>query len=187
MVVWAETRALAEPEGDNALISAAAAGDHAALRVLFERHAPWLAVRLRRLLPPHAVEDVLQETFIAVWRGAGRYSGEGAVGGWMWGIARRQAALWARTNNRPLPLLDPTPGSDPEAEAVTAVDLTAALAALGPAGGEQRELVRMVYLEDRPLDDAAQHLGIPAGTVKSRLFRARAVMKRALTGEKATK
>lgn len=183
----AGTRALTGVDDDNLLLAAVAAGDHTALRALFERHAPWLAVRLRRLLPPHAVEDVLQETFIAVWRGAGRYGGEGAVGAWIWGIARRQAALWARTNNRPLPMLETASGPDPEAEAVTAVDLAAALAALGPAGGEQRALVRMVYLEDRSLEDAAHRLGIPAGTAKSRLFRARAVMKRALIGEKAAK
>ncbi len=40
------------------------------LRELFDRHAPWVAARLRRTMPAHAVEDALQETFIAVWRGA---------------------------------------------------------------------------------------------------------------------
>jgi RNA polymerase sigma-70 factor (ECF subfamily) len=48
---------------------------------------------LRRALPVDAVEDVLQETYIAVWKGAARHNGEGAVGAWIWGIARRQAAL----------------------------------------------------------------------------------------------
>src|SRR5919198_5604220 len=77
------------------LIAAVAAGDDAALRELFSRHAPWLAARLRAVLPAADVEDVLQETFLAAWRGAAGYRQEGG-GGWLWGIARRQAALWLR-------------------------------------------------------------------------------------------
>lgn len=175
---------MSTPDDDNQLLRAVANGDHVALRELFERHAPWVAVRLRRTLPPDAVEDVVQETYIAVWRGASRYSGEGAVGAWIWGIARRQAAMWARSNNRPMPMLEPVASHDPETEAVRSVDLATALATLGPAGDEQRELVRMVYLEDRPLADVAQELGIPSGTVKSRLFRARSVLKQALGGSR---
>jgi len=55
---------------DDELIAAVAAGDDTALRDLFTRHAPWLAARLRVALPPPGVEDVLQETFLAVWSGA---------------------------------------------------------------------------------------------------------------------
>lgn len=175
---------MSAPIDDNELLHKVAAGDHGALRELFERHAAWVAVRLRRTLPPDAVEDVVQETYIAVWRGAARYTGDGAVGAWIWGIARRQAAMWARSNHRPLPILDPVTTSDPEHEAVRSVDLATAMAALGPAGEEHRELVRMVYLEDRPLADVANELGIPAGTVKSRLFRARNLLKNALDGRK---
>src|SRR5262245_37534609 len=91
---------------DGALLKAVSEGDPAALRELFERHAAWVAVRLRRGMPDHAVEDVVQETFIAVWRGAKTYGGEGAVGGWIWGIARRKAAMWARRNGRPQFSLD---------------------------------------------------------------------------------
>ena len=81
---------------DDDLVARVAAGDDAALRDLFRRHAPWLAVRLRAVLPAADVEDVLQETFLAAWRGAGGYRPQGACGGWLWGIARRQAALLLR-------------------------------------------------------------------------------------------
>ncbi|HEY5990807.1 MAG TPA: sigma factor, partial [Streptosporangiaceae bacterium] len=81
---------------DDGLIAAVARGEDAALRELFSRHAPWLAARLRVVLPAAVVEDVLQETFLAVWRGAARYRPDGAAGGWLWGIARRQAALLLR-------------------------------------------------------------------------------------------
>src|SRR6185312_8772360 len=76
--------------------AAMAVGDDAALRELFSRHAPWLAARLRSVLAAADVEDVLQETFLAAWRGAGGYRPQGACGGWLWGIARRQAALLLR-------------------------------------------------------------------------------------------
>lgn len=171
---------------DAGLIDAIASGDDAALRTLFERHAPWLAARLRRTLPADAVEDVLQETFLAIWRGAGRYHGEGAVGAWLWGIARRQAAVWARANGRPMADVEAATATasaaDPEAQAIRAVDLAAALAALGPDGAEQRELVRMAYVEDRPLAEVAERLGVPQGTVKSRLFKARQRLRAALQG-----
>ena len=74
---------------DDELIDRLAGGDETALRELFGRHAPMLATRLRALLPAADVEDVLQETFVAAWRGAGGYQvrAEGSVGGWLWGIA----------------------------------------------------------------------------------------------------
>ena len=81
---------------DDELVAAVAAGDDTALRELFGRHAPWLAARLREVLPAADVEDVLQETFLAVWRGARSYRPEAKAGGWIWGIARRQAALLLR-------------------------------------------------------------------------------------------
>src|ERR1700726_4802398 len=81
---------------DDELVARVAADDDTALRELFGRHAPWLAIRLRALMPAADVEDVLQETFLAVWRGAGGYRPRGAAGGWLWGIARRQAALLLR-------------------------------------------------------------------------------------------
>src|SRR6185369_4917068 len=97
---------------DDDLMAAMAAGDDAALRQLFFRHAPWLAARLRSQLPPADVEDVLQETFLAAWRGAAAYRG-GGVGGWLWGIARRQAALWLRRRGpADLPLADDGYGMD---------------------------------------------------------------------------
>jgi DNA-directed RNA polymerase specialized sigma24 family protein len=81
---------------DDELIAALAAGDETALRELFTRHAPWLAARLRAALPAADVEDALQETFLAVWRGAVSYRPQGTPQAWMWVIARNQAALLLR-------------------------------------------------------------------------------------------
>jgi RNA polymerase sigma-70 factor (ECF subfamily) len=162
---------------DDELLAAVATGDHGALRELFDRHSPWLAARLRASLPAEAVEDVLQETFIAVWRGANRYQSRGEVGAWMWGIARKQAAMWLRKRGRPEVSLDPQAGEDPATTATRTVDLEGALATVGP---EQRELVRLVFIEDRSIADVAAQLGVPTGTVKSRVFKVRQLLQAAL-------
>ncbi|HEX4061821.1 MAG TPA: sigma-70 family RNA polymerase sigma factor [Streptosporangiaceae bacterium] len=175
---------------DDGLIAAIAAGDDTALRELFGRHAPWLAARLRLVLPAADTEDVLQETFVAVWQGAKRYRPAGAAGGWLWGIARRQAALYLRrrgpaTVELPELLTDRGAGRDPAgadpAEAVlSGVAIAAAARTLGPDGSPEREVWRLVYVEDRPVAEAAEVLGVPVGTVKSRAHRVRRRLRAAL-------
>src|SRR5215469_1916964 len=163
---------------DDGLVARVAAGDDTALRELFSRHAPWLAARLRAVLPAADVEDVLQETFLAVWRGAGRYRPAGAAGGWLWGIARRQAAAG-------LPDVVTAGGreaGDPAEVALARADLAAAVAALGPPGAPDREVWRLLYEEDRPVAEVAVLLGVPPGTVKSRAHRARRLLRAALRG-----
>ncbi|MGZ5409827.1 MAG: RNA polymerase sigma factor, partial [Aeromicrobium sp.] len=74
------------PDGE--LLRNIAAGDEAALRLLYERHAGWLLLRLqRRCGNPEIVADALQDTFVAVWKSAGRWRGEGEVAAWLWGIS----------------------------------------------------------------------------------------------------
>jgi len=121
---------------DDELIAAVARRDDVALRELFQRHAPWLAGRLRGVLPAAEVEDVLQETFLAVWRGAGGYQ-PGSAGGWLWGIARRQAALWLRRRGPaelllPALVADGQDHGDPAEAALSRAELARAVSALGP-------------------------------------------------------
>ncbi len=165
--------------GDERLIEAVAAGDSGALRELFDRHSPWLASRLRRALPAHAVEDALQETFIAVWRGAKGYRADAAPGAWIWGIARRQAALWARRNGRPEAALEQLGSEDPTISAARNLDISRALERL--ESQEHRKLARLIFFEDRSVAEAAASLGIPEGTVKSRMYRIRRLLKAALS------
>ena len=166
---------------DDDLVAQVAAGDDTALRELFGRHAPWLAVRLRAVLPAADVEDVLQETFFAAWRGARGYRPQGACGGWLWGIARRQAALLLRrrglaeraATSLPDDLTVGADGHDPAEVALARADLEVAVAALGPEGSPEREVWRLMYEQDRPVAEVAELLGVPPGTVKSRAPRAR--------------
>lgn len=168
---------------DDELIAAIAAGDHTALRVLFEQHAPWMAARLRSRLPRDAVEDVLQETFIAVWRGAHLYRPRGSAGGWLWAIARRQAAAWLRRNGRLAVSLDEVASrctDDVTSTAIDRVEIEAALAQLGPEGSDRRLLVDLVLIAGYPIKEVSEFLGIPEGTVKSRINRLRRRLQQAL-------
>lgn len=163
---------------DDELIAALAAGDDAALRELFTRHAPWLAARLRAAMVPADVEDVLQETFLAVWKGASAYRSRGTPQAWIWVIARNQAALLLRRRGpATAPLAEiPVTGLDPAEAAMIRADIAAALA--GPDG----DLLRLMYVHDRPVAEVAKILGVPEGTVKSRAHRARRMLRAALGG-----
>lgn len=182
---------------DDELIARLAGGDDAALADLFNRHAPWLAARLRTVLPPSDVEDVLQETFLAVWKGAKNYTPRGTAGGWLWGIGRRQAALLLRRRGPGTVALPDEvgglavvgAGDDPAEAALARADLeAAAAAALGPPrsaehpAGPEREVWRLMYVEDRPIAEVAELMGVPEGTVKSRAHRARRLLRAALGG-----
>src|SRR6202167_1892605 len=180
-----------EAMDDDLLIAAIADGDDTALRALFSRHAPWLAARLRSALPAPDVEDVLQETFLAVWRGAGGYRPEGAAGGWLWGVARRQAALFLRRRG-PAELVLPAvvaadgrQAADPAEAALSRVVINDAVGVLGPEGSPNREVWRLMYVEDRAVAGVAELMGVPEGTVKSRAHRARRLLRAALRGDPA--
>jgi RNA polymerase sigma-70 factor, ECF subfamily len=176
---------------DDGLIALVATGDDSALRTLFSRHAPWLATRLRAVLPAADVEDVLQETFIAVWRGAPAYQPDSAAGAWLWGIARRQAALLLRRRGPgSVAAYYPSAADDPQAadlaEAVAIrADLERAVASLGPPGTTEREVWRLLYVEDRPIAEVAKMTGVPPGTVKSRAHRARQRLRASLAADGA--
>jgi RNA polymerase sigma-70 factor (ECF subfamily) len=170
-------------EGDDALLSAVAGGDRDALRVLFERHAPWLTMRLaRRSADPGLVEEVVQDTFVAVWKGARRYRGTGEVAAWIWGIGIRR--LVDRLRGRPHPVPSPLGRgalvASAEDEVLLGVehgDLGAALNRLSP---ELRAVMQATVLDGLSTREAASLLGIPQGTVKTRMMRARAEMRGAL-------
>ncbi|WP_377267703.1 RNA polymerase sigma factor [Peterkaempfera sp. SMS 1(5)a] len=187
---------------DDELIARLAGGDEGALRELFGRHAPWLAARLRMALPARDVEDVLQETFLAVWRSARDYRAQGSAGGWLWVIARRQAAGWLRCHARDARPVDTASlddaaldsalaaagraaAHDPIEAVLTRTDLAAAVAVLGPPGSPEREVWRLMYVEDHPVAQVAQQMGVPQGTVKSRAHRVRRLMRTALIGRAA--
>ncbi len=177
-----ESTRVQEPT-DEQLLDAVGEGDRGALRQLYERHAPWLMLRLsRRCADPGVVEEVVQDTFVAVWRGALRYRRQGEVAAWVWGIAIRRLIDRLR-RNRVAPLFSERRGTEPSAEeqvllGVEYGDLAGALNRLSP---ELRAVMQATVLDGLTTREAAFLLGIPAGTVKTRVMRARRQLLEALT------
>jgi RNA polymerase sigma-70 factor (ECF subfamily) len=172
---------------DADLLAMVAVGDRAAFEVFYRRHAVWLGLRLRyRCADESLVDDVVQETFLDVWRGsAGRYA-ERDVAGWLWRIGSRRLVDAVRRHgarDRLGRLLGRLRGRDePSAEervlqGVEHGDLAGALARLSP---ELRAVVQATVLDGLTTAEAAVLLGIPPGTVKTRAMRARRELRREL-------
>ncbi len=168
---------------DESLVAAVAAGDRAALRVLYERHAPWLTLRLaRRCADADVVDDAVQDTFVVVWRSAARYRGGGAVGAWIWGIGIRRLIDALRRRPRREFQSSERVEAEPSAEeqvllGVEHGDLAGALDRLAP---ELRAVVQATILDGLTTREASRLLGIPAGTVKTRAMRARIALRKEL-------
>ena len=169
---------------DRALLRAVAAEDVQALRCLYDRHVPWLAVRLRaRCFDDALVADAVEDTFLAVWNGARTWRGDGDVGAWIWGIGVRQLVTHLRRagrHARPVPLPPaPTIASAEERvlEHVAFGDVGAALSELSP---ELLEVVQVMIFDGLTAREAGRLLGIPEGTVKGRMRKAKAELRSAL-------
>ena len=169
---------------DHDLIAAISQGDRDALRALYVRHGPWLLARLgRRCSDPGVVEEVVQDTFVAAWRKADTYSGAGQVGAWLWGIAIRRLIDRVRRSTGREPLRAGRPDVEVSAEdqvllGVEFGDLAGALERLSP---ELRAVIQATALDGLTTKEAAHLLGIPQGTVKTRLVRARLRLREELT------
>jgi RNA polymerase sigma-70 factor (ECF subfamily) len=110
------------------------------------------------------VEEVVQDTFLALWRKPGAYKGSGDVAAWIWGIGIRRL-LSALRPRRPVPW--PVIGLVGDAATPSAED-------------EVRTVVQAVFLDGLTSREAARLLGVPAGTVRTRLMRARTHLREAL-------
>jgi RNA polymerase sigma-70 factor (ECF subfamily) len=171
-----------EERGDEQLLAAVADGDRGALASLYRRHAPWLSLRLaRRCGDGEMVDSALQDTFVAVWRKPDSYQGRGDVGAWLWGIAirrlidqlRRRPVLGTRGASEELRVS----AEDEVLLGVEHGDLAGSLEGLSPA---LRAVVQATVLDGLTTREAARLLGIPAGTVKTRMSRARIQLREAL-------
>lgn len=168
--------------GDVEVLAAVAEGDRPALRVLYDRHAPWLALRLaRRCADPGVVDETIQDTFLAVWRGAGRYRGQGDVGAWIWGIAIRRLIDALRRRPRAEVLVaEVDDRRSAEEEVLVGVEYGDLGGALGKLSPELRAVVQATVLDGLTSREAGRLLGIPTGTVKTRMMRARAQLREEL-------
>lgn len=155
-------------------------GDVGALRLLYERHAAWLTARLsHRIADPGAVDEAVQDTFVVVWRKAGRFRGEGEVAAWLWGIAIRRAIDRVRSSWAPR-FVRPDVVASAEEVVLAGIAYGDVGDALGRLAPELMAVVQARLLDGLSTREAARLLGIPAGTVKTRLMKAKQVLREQL-------
>ncbi|MFO0933273.1 MAG: RNA polymerase sigma factor [Planctomycetota bacterium] len=181
---------------DAALVVRIAAGDRGAFETLYARYAPRIMAFVHHLLSDReAAEDATQETFVGVWRSARRFRPDAPFEPWLFRIARHEAYDAARRRRRrPVRASGEGALGNEVRDANRAGDREARPDARGDAGWADalrdavarlsaplREAFVLVRMLGRAHDDAAVLLGIPVGTVKSRLSAAEAELRRRLS------
>ena len=178
---------LSELLDERRLLQSARGGDQAAFVALLRLYEPRLrALAYRVLRDPDTVADALQDTFLRAFRSLSGFRDEARFGTWLYRVTYNACLDQLAGRKRQLHLVervgDEVERQEPDpAEAVAAGDrLSRALDQLSP---EHRAVVYLCIQQDLDLSTAASVLGIPYGTVGSRLNHARTVLRTALAGE----
>ena len=164
---------------DALLIALIARGDKRAMEQLFLRHNQAVYRFIYRLTNEASLaEELVSDVFLGVWRGAATFKAKSRVSTWLLAIARNKAVAALR-HRRKLPLLDdiaatvPDGAGDPELHAHHVSRSTIIQRCLAQLSRQHRELLDLVYYHEATIAEAAQIIGIPDGTVKSRMGAAR--------------
>jgi RNA polymerase sigma-70 factor (ECF subfamily) len=157
---------------DNALAARAAAGDAAAFTMLVRAHEAAVRRFLARLTRGEGADDIAQDAFLRAWRSAAAWRGEGSYRGWLLRIAwteflasRRAAGRRAARDHEAFER-----STAPQRDAEAALDLDRALAALPE---RERAAASLCFGEGCSHAEAAEIMGLPLGTLKSVVARAR--------------
>lgn len=181
-----ESRPHTEQQDGAALLGRIARGDRGALAELYSQYQRPLFRYLCQLTPDRGLaEEILQDTLVAVWQGAGSFAGRSSLRTWLFGIARRQAHNTLRKRGLPLAgedalaeLSDPDPMPEEQVLArADADELARKIAQLAPV---HREALTLCFVNGLTYDEIAQVVGIPEGTVKSRLSNAKRALRQLL-------
>lgn len=175
------------PEDEAELVAACLAGDVAAQRALFRREFGRVNATIYRILgPTREVDDLVQETFIAVFRGLAKFRGEARLSTWIDRIAVRVALDHVRTRKgTPVSLGvlggdEPADASIPDAQAHARDGLRRLYAALAQLSPEARTAFALYAIDGRSIAEVARLVGTTVVTAKVRIWRARReLMKRA--------
>jgi RNA polymerase sigma-70 factor (ECF subfamily) len=175
-------RAPAQEPSDEALIELIAGRDKCAMQVLYARHNVRVYRFIIRLTGSQSLaEDLVSEVFLDVWRQAGTFEAKSAVSTWLLAIARYKAlsALRRRTDehldDQMAATIEDT-SDDPETLVYTKDRNTIVQKCLKQLSPAHREIIDLVYYHEKSVDEVAKIVGVPPGTVKSRMFDARSKM-----------
>ncbi len=183
---WRAGSGDAADESDEQLLASVAQGDDRAFAELYQRYAlPVYNYLLRLIHDQNLAEDLLQETFVAAWRGAGAFRRRSGVKTWLFRIAHNRAVSWLR-RHRPHSMqedpeiADEAPG--PEALSLINWRNEALLAALDALSTNHRAVIELAFVHELTYSDIARIIECPVGTVKSRMSYALKHLNRLLAG-----
>jgi RNA polymerase sigma-70 factor (ECF subfamily) len=171
---------------------AIAAGDRRAFETLYTRYRRPLWSYIRRFVADaQMAEEVLQDTLVALWRSAGSFRGEARVSTWLFTIARRQSYTHLRRRRaEPVDVNDrepePDPEPTPERVVVARAELAHVVGLLDELPAERRETLLLALAGNLSYTEIAEVLGVPLGTVKSRVANARRELAARIAGEEVT-
>ncbi|WP_227421476.1 sigma-70 family RNA polymerase sigma factor [Pacificispira spongiicola] len=163
-------------EFEDLIVAIARKRDRAAFRALFDHFAPRLKTFfMRGGLDPAAAEEIVQETMVKVWRKADQFDpAKAKASTWIFSIGRNLRVDFLRKEKRPQPdFNDPMFVPDPEPDGFEVLSVAQeadlvreAFDALPP---DQKAVMTLAFYEEKPHSEIASELGLPLGTVKSRI------------------
>jgi RNA polymerase sigma factor (sigma-70 family) len=180
-----------EGESEAELMRQVSAGQVGGLETLYDRyHAVAYALALRITAETGLAEDVVQDSFLGLWRNAGRYAEEkGSVKGWLLAIVRHRAIDSMRRRRNGVAIADET--QEPLPAALTLPDVWPEVAghldaegirhAMGKLPEAQRQVIELAYFEGLTQTEIAARTKAPLGTVKSRMRLGLVALRRELT------
>lgn len=169
----------AEDATDTELLKRIAHKDRLALRTFFSRYHMRLFRFLVRLTRNDALaEELVNEVFLSVWRNAESFKGQSAVSSWVFSIARNRAISELRKKteeelDEPMAAAIEDGADNPETVSMKEDKGAALRACLVRLTPEHREVIDLVYYQERSVKEVANIVGIPENTVKTRMFHAR--------------
>jgi len=169
---------------DLACLTLIAQGDRAAFERLYRRYYDRLFRFVLRVTGRmNIAEDVINDTMLVIWRKAGEYRAAAQASTWIFGIAYRKALKALSRESRVTDVCDEIPDIEaPPPETLDREGLHAAIRqAVMQLPPEHRAVVDLTFFFNRSYEEAAQILDCPVGTVKSRMFHARAKLRPLLT------
>jgi RNA polymerase sigma-70 factor (ECF subfamily) len=179
-----------EAPKDVQLLERIAARDLAAFEQLYRHYEPRLSRFLINIVNrPQVVEEVLDDTMMAVWNTAANFRGASKVSTWIFAIAYRQAVKARSRWDEPLPDLQDndqaSPDALPDEQLQKGRTHEALVEAMDKLSSDQRAVVDLTYFHGMGYREIAEIMRCPVDTVKTRMFHARRKLKRVIAGDAA--
>lgn len=170
------------------LLATVAMADQSAFERLYRQYEKRVYQYVYTLVNDQTVaEDIVGETMMAIWRGAGTFSGTSRVSTWIFGIARHKSLDAIRKLGRQQREVDldgamdlPNPQESPLEDVHRKQMETITQRALATLSREHQEVLRLVFYEELPYEEIAAMLSIPTNTVKTRVYYAKKRLKEQL-------